>query len=218
MKVGTDGVLLGAWTGCENCITVLDVGTGTGLISLVIAQRNPGALLTALEIDPPSASQAGENIASSPWADRIALICCDFRTWEPPVNQQFDLVVCNPPFFNKSLKNPDNRKATARHDDDLPLSVLIEKSAGLLTSRGKLALILPAGRDAAALETASAKGLFLQRRTDVRGHAGAPVKRVLMEWGREYRSCETRDLVIETTARGVYSGDYKDLTREFYLK
>jgi tRNA1Val (adenine37-N6)-methyltransferase len=245
MKVGTDGVLLGAWANCcrdaylrpfwANCCRdaylrpfgsrqsavgssrMLDIGTGTGLIALMLAQRFRDARITAVEMDEAAAIQAGENIASSLWSDRIELLLADFRIWMPPADRKFDLVVCNPPFFTRSLKNPDIQKATARHDDELPLVQLIPKSAGFLSPVGKLAIILPFDRFQEAMVLARENGLFLSRRLDIRGNPLAPAKRILLEWGRQDRTAEMAELVIESGGRGVYTEDYKRLTGEFYL-
>ncbi len=217
MKVGTDGVLLGAWADCEKCRSVLDIGTGTGLIALMIAQRNPEAVIDALEIDADAARQAGENIAASLWADRVRVDKANFLTWKWDREGQFNLIICNPPFFTRSLKNPDIQRAAARHDDDLPLGPLIIKSAELLSSDGKLAMILPITRVEEAMMTANVNGLFLYRQLNIRGNARAPFKRALMEWGWESRAAEIGELVIETMERGAYTEEYKRLTGAFYL-
>lgn len=218
MKVGTDGVLLGAWVGRSGSGNgkILDIGTGTGLVALMLAQRNPGAFITAIEIDKAAAAQAMENVQRSPWPDRIGIVQADFRDWQPAPGLKFDLIACNPPFFARSLKNPDIQRAMARHDEDLPLETLIRKSVGLLTPDGKIALIVPFGRADEAFDRAKEYGIFLHRRMNVRGHAGAPVKRVLLEWGRTGKTIENHNLVIETSVRGVYSEEYRNLTTEFY--
>lgn len=218
MKVGTDGVLLGAWADCANCRTVLDIGTGTGLIALMVAQGNPHAAITAIEIDPAAVGQAKENVQASLWPDRIEVIQADFGSWEPEFDQKFDLIVCNPPFFTRSLKNPDIQKAMARHDDELPLAGLISKSVGFLSPVGKLAMILPIARIREVLKMAAENGLYLFRRMDIRGNINAPVKRVLLEWSRENRIAEISELVIETGVRGVYTEEYRILTGEYYPK
>jgi tRNA1Val (adenine37-N6)-methyltransferase len=218
MKVGTDGVLLGAWAGCSNCSSILDVGTGTGLIALMIAQRNRMAAITAIEIDPTACSQALENVSASPWADRITVVNGDFLSWDHVGIHSFDLIVCNPPFFSGSLKNPDPLRAAARHDDGLPLGALAGRASELLSPAGKLALILPAGRAEEAIRMAASAGLHVLRRTDVRGNPQAPVRRVLLEWGRKSGTVEWNELVIESGARGIYTDDYLLLTRDFYLK
>ncbi|MCX6224846.1 MAG: methyltransferase [Bacteroidia bacterium] len=231
MKVGTDGVLLGAWANCSRDAylrpfgsrqsavgsgNMMDIGTGTGLIALMLAQRFHEARIVALEIDEEAAGQAKENVEASDWAGRIDVIQADFRSWEPASDRRFDLIVCNPPFFTRSLKNPDSQRSMARHDDDLPLSDLIQKSAGLLSPVGKLAIILPVDRFQHAMIVAIENGLFLNRRLNIRGHLHAPVKRVLVEWGKENGTAETAELVIETGVRGIYTEDYKRLTGEFY--
>lgn len=217
MKVGTDGVLLGAWADCSGCETILDVGTGTGLIAVMLAQRNSSASIIALEIDPAAAGQAVENIRVSPWSGRVKVIQSDFLAWKPEHEMRFDLVVCNPPFFSRSLKNPDLQRAAARHDDGLPLAALVQGSAGLLSEKGRLVLILPAGRFEEVVQIAAESGLYLNRRLDVRGHINAPVKRILVEWGRVYQIPDRQELIVETGTRGVYSDEYRLLTGEFYL-
>jgi tRNA1Val (adenine37-N6)-methyltransferase len=217
MKVGTDGVLLGAWVDCEGAQSVLDVGTGTGLISLMIAQRSSDPTITAIEIDAASAVQARENVMASKWLSRIGVVEADFRYWEPDDKRTFDLIVCNPPFFTRSLKNPDSKRAAARHDDALPLSELIKRASGMLGIDGRLAIILPADRLSEAMEVASLNGLFLHRSLDVRGNPTAAIKRVLLEWGRREREVQAMELVIETEVRGVFSPEYQHLTSEFYL-
>ena len=217
MKVGTDGVLLGAWANCEKCRTVLDIGTGTGLIALMIAQRNPDAIITAVEIDAAAVEQASENVSTSVWADRIKVLHSDFLNDSLKGESKYDLIICNPPFFTRSLKNPDLQRSMARHDDDLPLGSLVEKSAGLISGDGKLALILPIERVEEAIMLANTTGLFLYRRLNVRGNPQAPFKRTMIELSREHRDPEIAELVIETTVRGVYSEEYQRLTEAFYL-
>ena len=217
MKVGTDGVLLGAWANCNHCRSILDVGAGTGLIALMIAQRNQQCSVTAIEIDPPAALQALENVNASPWHGRIEVMEADLKLWVPSDRRKFDLIVCNPPFFAKSLKNPDVQRSKARHDDDLPLIILIPKASELLTPDGRVAMILPVERLNEALEIAAACGLVNIRRTNVRGNPGTAIRRVLLEWGRHGTPSETGELVIETESRGIYTTEYQQLTKDFYL-
>lgn len=221
MKVGTDGVLLGAWAGAEldpdePGWRILDVGTGTGLVALMLAQRFRYATIRAVEIDENAWGQAVENISDSPWSERIQVIKSDFRNWEPPDGLPFRLIACNPPYFSRSLKNPDPLRSKARHDDDLPLPDLIMRSAMMLAENGRLALVLPAGRVQEALDNASDNGLFLRRRLSVRGHENAPVKRVLLEWSNSQGPCVESGLSLETE-RGIFSAEYRRLTDAFYL-
>ncbi len=133
MKVGTDGVLLGAWAPVENCKRILDVGTGTGLIAIQLAQRAPQANITAVEIDKIAANQASDNVRNSPWANRIEVICADFRHYTP--NERFDMIVSNPPYFINSLKCGNEQRNTARHTDELNYNLLFSHSATLLHER-----------------------------------------------------------------------------------
>lgn len=221
MKVGTDGVLLGSWAkGSGQCAVggnnVLDIGTGTGLIALMLAQSIQEARIVAIEIDEAAVKQAIDNIQASLWSDRIEVFQADFRSWEPADGKKFELIVCNPPFFTRSLRNPDIQRATARHDDDLPLGTLIRKSARLLGPAGKLAIIIPAARLIEAMDIATPCGLHVSRQLNVRGNPESPVKRVLIEWVPEPAVAQLSELVIESGSRGVYSEAYRKLTGEFY--
>ena len=129
MKVGTDGVLLGAWAPVDQAHTALDVGTGTGLVALQLAQRNPHLRVTAVEIDAPAAAQAAENVAGSPWPDRIEVVCADFNDFQP--DGRFDLIVSNPPYFVDALPCPDRQRNTARHAGGLNYDLLFRRSARL---------------------------------------------------------------------------------------
>lgn len=152
MKVGTDGVLLGAWVPVQNTKRILDVGTGSGLISLQLAQRNPKALITSIEIDPAAAAQAQENIQSSPWNDRMEIICCDFRNYNP--EHKFDLIVSNPPYFVDALKCPDNQRCTARHTSDLNYELLFGHSTHILSEQGIIGIIIPSEVENTVIDTA----------------------------------------------------------------
>ena len=142
MKVGTDGVLLGAWTSVDHSHRLLDIGTGTGLIALMLAQRCPQAFITAIDIDAEAVEQARENALSSPWKDRVEVLLQDICTF--PANQQFDTIVSNPPYFIDSLKCPDDQRNTARHTDTLDAERLLASVARLLTDDGRFSIILPA--------------------------------------------------------------------------
>lgn len=142
MKVGTDGVLLGAWAPADKAKRILDVGTGTGLIALQLAQRNPHARITAIEIDAAAAGQATENVSHSPWAGRVEVICHDFRDYQP--ENRFDLIISNPPYFIDALKCPDEQRCTARHTGNLNYDLLFRRSASLLEEQGVVSIIIPA--------------------------------------------------------------------------
>ncbi|MDD3077376.1 MAG: methyltransferase, partial [Proteiniphilum sp.] len=143
MKVGTDGVLLGAWANAGRGKMILDVGTGTGLIALMMAQRYPGAAIRAIDIDRDAVAQARENVDDSPFADRMTVEQDDFRHYASACAEKFDLIVSNPPWFNRALLPPDAQRKTARHSISLTLTELLLSAANCLSPEGVLALILP---------------------------------------------------------------------------
>ena len=215
MKVGTDGVLLGAWTNLENANRILDVGTGTGLIALMLAQRMKDATITAIDIDADAVSQAQENVSDSPWKDRVEVALQDICTYAP--DGLFDIIVSNPPYFVNSLKCPDGQRTTARHTDSLDANRLIGKVTELLAPEGRFSLILPADQTDELLRIAEEKGLYPSRITRVITRPGLPPKRVLVEFRKTTQICEETELVVELD-RHVYSEDYIALTKDFYLK
>ena len=215
MKVGTDGVLLGAWIESSNPQYILDVGTGTGLIALMMAQRFTDASIEAIEIDPDSACEAANNVRASSWSNRIKIIQADFLLWES--TGSYDLILCNPPYFKNSLLPPRAERSTARHEHFLPLSELIRKSSRLLTANGSLAIVIPAGRLSDVEEASRASGLYLNKILQVRGARKAPVKRLLIRLDKNFLPMETKELVIEPEQRGVFSEEYRQLVCDFYL-
>lgn len=215
MKVGTDGVLLGAWTDISRSRNILDVGTGTGLIALMLAQRCPQASIQAIDIDTDAVSQAQENILASPWNGRVKACLQDIRTYRP--KQLYDTIVSNPPYFINSLKGPDDQRNTARHTDSLDMESLLESTASLLTPEGRFSIILPAEQTDALKINAERVGLYPSRHTAVITRPGLAPKRTLMEFCRTKETFQTDELVIELE-RHVYSEDYIRLTRDFYLK
>lgn len=218
MKVGTDGVLLGAWTSIpEPGSRVLDVGCGTGLIALMIAQRTRGVNVDALEIDPSSAGQAKENFRNSPWKDRISCFQTSFQDYASRCSKLYDLIICNPPFFSASSKTPSKEKNLARHDDSLNLEDIFKCAVPLMTKKGILSLVLPSEKEVQALELIADFNLYCNRLTRVKPAPGKSVKRVLMECS-PYQAIPVEDeLSIETGARHSYSKDFNNLIEAFYL-
>ena len=215
MKVGTDGVLLGAWTDLSHSRRILDIGTGTGLIALMLAQRCMDARITAIDLDSAAVEQAQENIQASPWKDRIEALQQDICTYPP--NGTFDTIVSNPPYFIDSLKCPDGQRSTARHTDTLDADRLIGKVSELLTSDGRFSIILPAEQTEDLIRVAGEKGLHPSRQTWVITRPGLSPKRILMEFRKIPVTLQPDELVIELE-RHVYSEEYIALTKEFYLK
>lgn len=214
MKVGTDGVLLGAWAPAGDAERILDVGTGTGLIALQLAQRNPRARITAIEIDASAAGQAAENVARSPWHDRVEIVCQDFRSYEPA--GKFDLIVSNPPYFTDALKCPDEQRSAARHTGLLDYGSLFGGSASLLEEEGIVSVIIPAEAEKRVIDAAWSHRLFLVRRLQVFTKPGKPCRRVMLAFGFGMSPCREERLCIEA-AHGGYSEEYVALTRDFYL-
>ncbi len=217
MKVGTDGVLLGAWCDCANARRVLDVGTGTGLIAIMAAQRSE-AQVAAVEIDGQACIDAITNIDNCPWADRIELFNLPIQEFAADCPDRFDLIVSNPPFFNNSLKAPSQGRALARHDDTLPVADLFSCAAQLLTDDGRLSVIIPVDRLADYDAEAARHHLTTVRRAMVRPNPALPFHRAMVEYGYGTALATDEIICIETGEHGIYSPEYIALTREFYLK
>ena len=215
MKVGTDGVLVGAWASVRaNGRTILDIGTGTGLIALMLAQRNPEAEVVAVEIDSESAAQARDNVAASLWSDRVTVEECAVQDFVS--DRKFDLIVSNPPYFVDSQKCPDGSRNTARHTDTLSFSELMKAAERLLASDGRFAVIVPSE---AAMSVVAAGNLHLVRRCDVHTKPNAQPKRVMLEFSPRFEGAAIREeLTIGDGTNGGYSPEYVALTRDFYLK
>lgn len=218
MKVGTDGVLLGAWASAPlPGSRVLDIGTGTGLIALMIAQRTRDVLVDALEIDASSALQAKENFRNSPWGDRISCKHMSFQEYAARCSDRYDLIICNPPFFSASSKTPSREKNLARHDDSLSLDDIFKGSVGLMKKNSLISLILPIHREAQALDLIGEHKLYPGRLTRVKPASGKPLKRVLLEFTNRPLDCREEELIIETGRRHRYSDEFKNLVDDFYL-
>lgn len=219
MKVGTDGVLLGAWTSVpEPGGRVLDVGTGTGLIALMIAQRTTGVHIDAIDIDTSATVQAHENFQNSPWKDCLSSIHSSLRSFAASHQHSYELVVCNPPFFSNSLKTSSKEKNLAKHDDSLALDELFTDAVTLSKKTALFSLILPAEKEPIALRLASEHHMNCCRKTWVIPSQGKPPKRVLLEFSYSPGNCKENSLLIETGTRHEYSEEYKQLTEDFYLK
>ena len=218
MKVGTDGVLLGAWTSMpEPGNRILDVGTGTGLIALMLAQRSENVVVDALEIDPASAGQANENFQNSPWKDRINCIESSFQDYASGCKQRYDLIICNPPYFSGSYKTPSKVKNLARHDDSLSLEDIFKDSVSLMNKTGFISLILPSAKEAQVMNFMADYKLYCRRLTRVIPAPGKSTKRILLECSFSAGKTVMDELIIETEKRHVYSQKFNSLIEEFYL-
>lgn len=217
MKVGVDGVTLGAWADVAVAKNVLDVGCGSGLISLMVAQRC-NAQITAIDIDNQSIIRTAENADNSPWEDRIEIQHISFQNFADVTSEKFDVIISNPPFFNNSLKNPSESRTTARHTDSLSHEDLLMCSRKLLHPDGKLCLILPVEEGNACIETGKEIGLFCSKKVSIFPNASKPAKRLLLEFILSETVCVEQILTIETNIRNEYTPEYTNLVKDFYLK
>ena len=215
MKVGTDGVILGAWTSVDNTSLVLDVGTGTGLIALMLAQRS-NAAIDAIEIDDDAYCDAKFNFEQSPWKERLRIFHSDFNTFSKEHMQLYDLIVCNPPFFIDSLKTSDPQLAIARHNGSMNFDQLIQGSVKLLKNTGRLAVIIPSESFDEFRETARLQGFYLHQHCNIRPKPGKLIKRVLLELSLIPGYSETTEILIQN-ASGEVTDQFKELTGAYYL-
>lgn len=217
MKVGTDGVLLGAWARVKGAREILDAGTGTGLIGLMVAQRNLTARVTAVELDAAAAEQARENMERSPFADRMTLAKADLRNYARVAPGKFDHIVCNPPYFVGSLLSPDKYRTQARHAVNLTPAELLEVARVCLKEQGGLSLILPFDAFDDWKRVAQEKEFSISRITRVYPKLHGAPKRVLLELVRgQVVTPEIEQLTIEME-RHCYSREFKSLLKDFYL-
>lgn len=214
MKVGTDGVLLGAWAEVEKAHQILDIGTGTGLIALMAAQRNHQAYIQAIEIEQQAYEQACQNVCHSPWSDRIEVIHSSLQSFEP--ENLFDCIICNPPFFNHSLKTPHNNRNLARHSDSLSHKELLIHASRLLSPNGHFHVILPVTEAKALTDIAPEYQLYPTRITQVFPTPEKAAKRLLIQFSHQQTIVQQDNLVVEIT-RHQYSEEYIRLTQDFYL-
>ena len=217
MKVGTDGVLLGAWAELGHAQNILDIGTGTGLISLMMAQRSE-ATITAIDINMDAAQQAQENVAHSKWATRIHIKACSLSEFVEKNDEKYDVIVCNPPFFNQSLHAPCEARNAARHATQNFHNDLVILSKKLLHTHGKMYLILPVNEGNTLLNFAEQNGFFCTKKVSVFPKPNTHAKRLLIELSCIENTCATSSITIETELRHEYHPDFIALVKDFYLK
>ena len=222
MKVGTDGVLLGAWGDVSGIRSVLDIGTGTGLIALMMAQRLSSSeeefRIDAVEIDPEAAAQAQENVNNSRWSDSVHIHATSLEAFTTTAN--YDLIISNPPFYNATLKPEDEARAVARHKDSLPLSHITDFARTHLSTSGELRLIYPTSYDSEVMTSALLSGLHPITLCDVLTKKGKPCKRRMATFAlptHPQKEVERQILMIRDE-EGNYSREYSEMVSEFYLR
>ena len=219
MKVGTDGVLLGAWAAVvHNPYSILDIGTGTGLIALMLAQRSGAEHIDALEIDADAFEQAVENFEESPWNDRLFGFHASLDDFMDELeDEEYDLIVSNPPFYSENVTSGDESRDIARQSQSLPFEDLIEASSVLLSDTGVLCVIIPFKEEGRFTALATEHDLHLTKITRVKGTPESEIKRSLMAFSRVKPDAVLETELVIETSRHVYTEMYQELTRDFYL-
>ena len=219
MKIGTDGVLLGAWTPIEhNPISILDIGTGTGIIALMLAQRTNAEQIDALEIDESAYEQAVDNFENSSWSDRLFCFHAGLDEFIEEPEDEYDLIVSNPPFYAEDYKTDNEQRDLARFQDALPFEDLLEAADLLLSENGIFALILPYKEESKFVDLAKEFELFPIKITRVKGTPTTEIKRSLLAFSRNKPAQILADELVIETARHLYTPEYIALTKDFYLK
>lgn len=214
MKVGTDGVVLGAWAQVEGARRILDIGTGTGLLALMAAQRNPEARVDAVEIDEEAAAEATENIAASPWSDRIRVHGMDARRLR--ASEPYDLIISNPPYYPGEMSSADASSSIAKHSAELGLDDLVAVVHSLLAADGRFVVIVPSNREDALRLSGERLGLHVKRRGPLWYVRDRPYKRVLLELGRGSADDDFSPVTVERVP-GEYTAQYQALLAPFML-
>jgi tRNA1Val (adenine37-N6)-methyltransferase len=218
MKIGTDGVLLGAWATIEHKPnSVLDIGAGTGVIALMVAQRSPSDCIDAIEIDDKAFEQCVANFENSPWSNRLFCYHASLEEFTGEVDDTYDLIISNPPFYTDDYKSKDQQRDLARFADVLPFEHLLKSASKLLSEDGKFAVIIPYKEENHFMDLAFTANLFPIRILRVKGNPSSEMKRSLLEFSFHESVIKTEELIIETE-RHHYTQDYINLTKEFYLK
>ncbi|MEZ6126517.1 MAG: methyltransferase [Planctomycetaceae bacterium] len=229
MKVGTDAILLGAWCSANRPRRILDIGSGTGILALMTAQRFPAADVDAVEVDPMAAQQCAENVQDSPFRDRITVHHSSIQNYVRETSFRYDLIVCNPPWFHCSLKPPDAARSIARHSDSLSTDDLLTCTAQLLAvdepdgdihHGGVVNVVLPIDQAESFLQAAELRHLWCSRRCDVRPTPTSNVRRVLLQLKRKsavWESTRSVETLIVETARHQYSEEFTAMAQDFLL-
>lgn len=218
MKVGTDAVLLGSWTPIgQNPLSILDIGSGTGILSLMLAQRSHAELIDAIEIDDDAYEQCVENFEQSPWSDRLFCYHASLLEFTEEIDEKYDLIISNPPFYSAEYKSENLQRDLARFSDALPFEHLLDCVSKLLSKHGMFSVIIPFNEEEIFLTLASKSNLFPNKILHVKGNPSSEIKRSLIVFSFSKMDIKTEVLIIETS-RHEYTLDYINLNKNFYLK
>lgn len=218
MKIGTDAVLLGAWTTINNnSFSILDIGAGTGILALMQAQRSHAELIDAIEIDDSAYEQCVDNFEQSPWSDRLFCYHASLDEFVDEIEDKYDLIISNPPFYSEDYKTESNQRDTARFTEALPFEDLTKSVSQLLAEDGIFSVIIPYKEEEEFKALAATVNLFVNRILHVKGTPSSEIKRSLLEFSFRESDITTEQLIIETS-RHQYTQDYINLTKDFYLK
>ena len=221
MKIGTDAVLLGAWVFLENEIdSILDVGSGTGIIALMLAQRSFALTIDAVEIDNDAYEQTVTNFENSNWGDRLYCYNSSFQNFADEIAEEdetYDLIISNPPFYTDEFKSENDARNKARFTSSLSFNELLKGVSKILSKKGKFAVIIPFKEEQGFVELAKENNLFLNRVCHVKGNPSSAFKRSLLEFSFEDKKLKKENLTIEIK-RHQYTDEYINLTKDFYLK
>ncbi len=218
MKIGTDGVLIGAWASVKNRTKILDIGSGTGLISLMLAQRNNSANITAIDIDENSVKQSQYNFKISPWADRLLCKHISFQNFSNATTEKYDLIVSNPPFFSTGIESPSKSRAMARHNYNLSFEQLLYGVDKIISDDGEFVVILPTNSFEKFSQEAVKVNLYVNKILNIFPTPNKDSVRVIASFVRIKTEITTENLIIEVNGRHNYSKEYTELTKDFYLK
>ncbi|MGJ5642632.1 tRNA1(Val) (adenine(37)-N6)-methyltransferase [Formosa sp. S-31] len=218
MKIGTDAVLLGAWSKInQQPFSILDIGAGTGVIALMLAQRSHAELIDAIEIDDEAYEQCVDNFENSPWGDRLFCYHASLEEFVEEIEDKYDLIVSNPPFYSEDYKTGSTQRDLARFSDALPFDHLIKSASQLLAEDGKLCLIIPFKEEEQVKQLANNAGLFANEILHIKGNPETEIKRSLIAFSFQNTAVNTSELIIEN-GRHNYTPDYINLTKDFYIK
>jgi tRNA1Val (adenine37-N6)-methyltransferase len=221
MKIGTDGILLGSWVDCTQANEILDIGTGTGVIAIMCAQKNQHATITALELDEGAVKDANHNVENCPWSNRIQVVHTSLQLFEQETEKKYDCIISNPPFFENSQKANNEGRLKARHTDTLHYTDLMRYAERHLTEKGMLSLILPTEQGYQCIEKSMGFNLSPIRICKVHPIPSKPAHRILISLTRsaDNLTLEETQLIIETgVVRHEYTTDYQRVCKDFYLK